>query len=304
MHKIDLSRFDLNLLITFEALMTERHVGRAAARLHMTQSATSHALGRLRVMLDDQLFVRHPKGIQPTPRAAALAAAVSQVLRDVRSIVAPVAPFDPASLDATFRIGATDHAVLTTLAELAGRLRATAPLVDLRILPIDRTNVAANFDKGVLDFALGSYPQTPHRIVARSLFVDHYVAVARSDHPALRDGFQDAASLTRVDYAMVSLSGDGHSSFDDALTELGLARRVAVTVPHFLAMPFVIARSDLVALLPSRVAERLAASAGLSTFKLPIDTPGIETRLLYARDRHAEPSIVWMKNMLIDAAVE
>jgi len=304
MHQIDLTRFDLNLLVVFEAVMAERHVGRAAARLHLTQSATSHAIGRLRAAFDDPLFIRHPKGVEPTPRASTLSQAIDETLCQIRGIVAPAAPFDPLKLERTFRIGATDHAVLTTLAPVIGGLLETAPHVYLRILPVGRANMAESFDKRGLDFAIGSYPEVPSRIAARSLFADRYVGVARADHPVLAQGFADAASLTRVGYAMVSLSGDASSSFDEVLKDLGLARRVAVTVPHFLALPAVLMQSDLVALLPWRVASRVVEDATLAAFELPVSTPGLETHLLCARDRRAEPAILWMEEMIVRAVAE
>lgn len=302
MHEIDLARFDLNLLTVFEALLIERHVGRAAARLHLTQSATSHALGRLRMALGDPLFVRHPKGVEPTQRALTLAPTLCEVLGQTRGIFAPIAPFDPASLKRTFQIGATDHAVLTVLAPLVGRLRDTAPNVDLRVLPIGRTNMAASFDTGRLDIALGSYPETPQRITATRLFSDRYVGIARINHPLTADGAPDIRSIAQADFAMVSLSGDGRSTFDDALEEIGFARRVVVTVPHFLALPFLLTESDMIALMPSRVVERIIQGTSLTVFELPFRAPSLETHLLYSRERRSDPSIIWMARMMSEGA--
>src|ERR671918_458059 len=132
MNRIDIRRADLNLLVVFQVLHAERHVGRAAQRLALTQSAASHALGRLRLMFGDPLFVRHPKGVEPTARAHALGPIVADILDRANSMLASPGSFDP-NTPHTFTIGGTDLAVFTVLVPLIKRLRATAPEIDLRV---------------------------------------------------------------------------------------------------------------------------------------------------------------------------
>ena len=163
MKEIDHRRADLNLLVVFQKLLVERHVGRAAKRLGLTQSAASHALGRLRIMFGDPLFVRHPKGIEPTSRAHALAPIVVDILDRANSMLASPGWFDP-SKPHTFTIGGTDLAVFTVLVPLIKRLRATAPKVDLRVRSLDSTRVVAAFDRQEIDCALMPFPEAPARI--------------------------------------------------------------------------------------------------------------------------------------------
>ena len=298
MHEIDLARCDLNLLVVFEALMAERHVGRAAQRLCLSQSATSHALGRLRAMLDDPLFVRHPKGVEPTARGTALAGPIAQLLGQARAIVTPEAPFDPARLNRSFIIGATDYAVFVVLAPLLAQLQTRAPRLDLRILPVDSTSVASAFDRGGLDFAIGSFPDAPHRLEATALFEERFVGVVRRGHPALTAGRMPLERFVATPQALISLAGDAHGRVDDALAAIGLNRRIAVTVAHFLALPFVIGSSEMIGVLAERAAVRLAETAGLSLFPLPLEIPSWTVHLLRPRQLRDRPEVRWFAELL------
>ncbi len=298
MHEIDLTRCDLNLLVVFDALMRERHVGRAAERLFLSQSATSHALGRLRDMLGDPLFVRHPKGVEPTARAKALDAPIAELLAQIRQIVKPPAPFDPAALDRSFTIGATDYAVFVVLAPLLAGLQTLAPRLNLRVLPVDQMSVVSAFDRGVIDFAIGNFPDPPHRLEALPLFDERFVGIARCGHPALEDGKMSFADFAATPHALVSLTGDPHGRVDEALAPLGMTRRVAVTVAHFLALPFVVAASDMVGVLAERAALRMADTAGLTLFALPLAMSPWTVHLLRSRQLAQQPEIAWFSNVL------
>jgi len=301
MHEIDLTRHDLNLLVVFEALLRERHVGRAAERLFLSQSATSHALGRLREMLRDPLFVRHPKGIEPTSRALALAGPIADVLAQLRATLAHGAPFDPRELTRSFAIGATDYAVFVVLAPLLARLQARAPRLDLRVLPVDQASVAAAFDRATLDFAIGNFPDPPHRIEALPLFEERFVGVVRRGHPALKRGRIALETFASTPHALVSLGGDPHGRVDEALAPLGLKRRVAMTVAHFLALPFVIGTTDMIGVLAERAAVRLADTAGLTLFPLPLTMPNWSVHLLRSRQLRDTAEVAWFSELVVGA---
>lgn len=302
MQQIDISRIDLNLLVVFEAVWIERHVGRAAARLHLSQSATSHALSRLRSLFGDALFTRHPGGVEPTPRATALAVPVQQALGNIRTLVAPTAPFNPRESRATWRIGASDHAFVASLLSAVRTLQDCAPKVNLRILPANRHSALESFDRGQLDFALGSYPDVPARIDRHTLFDDRYLGVVRAGHPLLDQDLSRIETIAAAQFAMVSMRGDAEGPFDEVLAALGLARRVMLTVPHFFVLPFVLAESELVALLPEKVAVKMAQHVGLQSFELPVQVPPLATHLLCVRARRGEPALEWMRGVLIKAA--
>lgn len=290
----DLTKADLNLLAVFEALMVERHVGRAAARLHLSQSATSHALGRLRDLLHDELFVRHPKGIEPTARARALAEPVTEVLARVRSIVAPPRPFDPSTLSRSFAIGATDYAAVAVVAPILATLQAEAPGVELRLLPIDGTSVVGGLDRGDLDLAIGNFPSLPQRVEAIPLFEERFVGVVRRGHPGLTDGRMDLATFVALKHALVSPRGDARGRVDEVLGQLGLERHVAVTVSGFLSLPFMLENSDMVGVLAECISQRLAETAGLHLFDLPVDLAPWTVHLCRLGQLAADPELGWL----------
>jgi DNA-binding transcriptional LysR family regulator len=284
--------------VLFEALWAERHVGRAAQRMNLSQSATSHALSRLRDLLGDELFIRHPKGVEPTARARELAEPVDRALAQIRTIMARPGPFDPAQLRRTFKLGATDYAVFVVLAPLIAHLQREAPFVDLQITPIDQGSVVGLLDRGEIDLALGNFPDLPVRLESLALFAERFVGVLRRGHPALgRDGMS-LDDFVRVPHALVSLRGDPHGRVDEALERLGRSRRVAVTVAHFLSLPFVIGASDMIGVLAERAGVRMAETTGLALFQLPVEMPAWTLHLARPRQLAQERELAWLFDLI------
>src|SRR5690349_17817859 len=194
LNEIDLARADLNLLVLFEVVLRERHVGRAADRLNLTPSAVSHGLGRLRRLLNDPLFLRTPKGVVPTARAAELAAPIADVLARVRSVVAAAAPFDAATSSRRFAIGAPDGASAVVLPPLLAEMRERAPGIDLslrQILPGAAgrrwQDSLHDLEARALDVAVIPVDEVPARFVARSLYEEDFVVAMRAGHPFADD---------------------------------------------------------------------------------------------------------------------
>jgi DNA-binding transcriptional LysR family regulator len=302
MSKFDLSRFDLNLLVLMNVLMEERHVGRAASRLSLSPSAISHALARLRLALDDPLFIRNPRGIEPTPLAKELAPQVVGVLATVREIVTARRPFNPATMQRTVTVGATDYAVLTTLAPTWPKIQAAAPGLTLRVAPVDRTSFAAGLDSGELDLVIGSFDRPPQRVNTTPLFTERFVGICRKNHPCLQNGpHGDTISMhdfIATPHALISPAGELRGIVDIELEKLGLSRRIAVACPHFLAVPFLVGNSDLIAVAAERAMTRLAGTAGLVLFELPLELPSWVVSIGYALGRIDEPETAWLAMML------
>jgi DNA-binding transcriptional LysR family regulator len=305
MKPLDLTRFDLNLLVVLEAIWAERHVGRAAERLHLSQSATSHALSRLRVAFDDQLFIRNPRGIEPTPLAIELMPRVAEVLESVRLVASPRGPFDPGRLRATISVAATDHAVLTVIAPALAKIQAAAPGAVLKLRPADIDTAVHMLDAGDLDLALGSgsFAQLPQRFDRRLVHEERFVGIARKGHPSLvKRGKKlhiDLDDFTRLPHILVSPRGDTRGAVDDALESLGRVRQVSATCPSFLAVPFLVGASQSIAVLAERVALQLQDAARLSVFELPVALPAWEIHVIRARGRANEPAVQWITNMLV-----
>ena len=298
MNKIDLRHADLNLLIVFQALLGERHVGRAAERLALTQSATSHALGRLRDLFGDTLFVRHPKGIEPTARALALAPAIADILDRARSVLA--SPLFNPSLPCSFTIATIDLTVPTVIVPLIEHLRSIAPAIDLRVLPLDRRHVVAAFDRQEIDMAILNFPDPPARIARVPALKDRYVGIARRGHPGLKRGPLTAKAYAALPHLLFSPRGDPEGIVDEPLAQLsGLRRRVVMTVPHVLAAPLIVARTDLIAVIAERIARRSASELDLILFDPPIKLPEFTISVLTSAARASDPALQWLQQQVL-----
>ncbi|MDB4965741.1 MAG: transcriptional regulator, LysR family [Myxococcales bacterium] len=300
MNTVHVEAFDLNLLLAFEALWAERHVTRAAARVGLTQSAMSHALGRLRAQLDDPLFQPTPRGLQPTARAHALAPPLGEALALVRGAVATQAPFSPKELRRTFTIGTTDYGELAFVARLMARLVREAPDVRLSIRPVANIG-GSELLSGEHDLVLGvGRPQTSG-VRAELLFVDSFVSLLRAGHPATRRPLTLERFLA-LSHVLVSPQGTGESQVDAALRERGRSRRVVLRIPHFLAAPHVVAESDCIITLPERVARTVAARHGLVIRRTPLALPTFSFSQFWHARNDADPGHQWLRRTLAAVA--
>ena len=297
MNEIDHRRADLNLLVVFQKLLVERHVGRAAKRLGLTQSAASHALGRLRIMFGDPLFVRHPKGIEPTSRAQALAPIVADILDRANSMLASPGWFDP-NKPHTFTIGGTDLAVFTVLVPLIERLRATAPKLDLRVRSLDSTRVVAAFDRQDIDCALMPFPEAPDRITREPAIKESFVGIARRGHLAFKRKRITAGDWAALPHLLVSPRGEDSGWADEHLAKLKLKRRIVTVVPHFLVAPLIVAHSDLVTLTTERVARHFAKELDLTIFEPPVPMRGFTIDYLASVARATDPALQWLRDQI------
>lgn len=301
MHRIDFSRLDLNLLTVFETIMRERHIGRAAEALHLTQPAVSHALGRLRHAFADPLFVRHARGVRPTVRADGLAAMIAPALDMLRAGFGAAQDFDPATVKREVTIGASDYVALTLMPPLIARLRALAPGIDLRIRSVSRQSVHGELRRHEIDFAVGPMAAVPETARMRSLFTERLVLIARRDHPALR-GRLTLQRLARLDHLLVAPSGDAFGTVDGVLREAGFSRHIAVTVPHFLAAPFIVGMTDLVAVMAERVARAVAGPAGVQILPLPVAIAPWTLGLARPKDAPGHPALDWLEELICSVA--
>ena len=299
MNQIDLRRADLNLLVVFQALLAERHVGRAATRLALTQSATSHALGRLRNLFKDPLFVRHPKGIEPTARALALAAAVADILNRAQSLITrPV--FNP-NMPCNFTIATIDLTLPTIIVPLIEHLRRVAPAIDIRVVPLVREHVAAAFDRQEIDMAILNFPDPPKRLARLPVLKDRYVGIARRGHPALKRKPLTPKAYAELPHLLFSPRGDPKGIVDEPLAQLGgLRRRVVMTIPHVSAAPLIVASTDLVAVIAERLARLYARQYGLVLFEPPIKLPEFTISVLTAAARKGDPALEWLRQQVVE----
>ncbi|OAI30591.1 LysR family transcriptional regulator [Methylosinus sp. R-45379] len=297
----ELRNFDLNLLITFDVLMEELSVSRAAERMYVTQSAMSHALQRLRQQFDDPLLVRGAGGMKPTERALSLAGPVKALLRDANTLIQEPESFDASESRRRFNIAATDYMDLLVAPLLMERIDSTAPGVDIHIKRTQQPFPEHDLEYGELDVVLGfDAVLKPATYLAREkLFEDRMVSVVRRGHP--KSGVKD---LTLDDYLamkhmLISRTGTRFGVIDDWLAERGLSRRVALTVPHFLSAPLIVAQTDMELSLPERIANCFLAQAPLTILSLPIELPHYDLVMVWHPLRERDPAHRWLREQIV-----
>lgn len=298
MHNVHLEAMDLNLLVALRALLAERHVTRAAARIGLSQPAMSHALSRLRELLGDPILVRTPSGMRPTTRAEAMTEPLERVLEDLGRVLASPAPFDPARSTRRFRIATNDYIELVLLPSLLARVWSEAPQVDVRV-----TNLAGgaheDLAEGRLDLAIGlasqfGGPEPAQGIRFQHVVSEKFVCVVREGHPLVKKRLS-LDDFVALPHALVAPRGTAGSVVDAALARLGRRRRVALEVPHFLVAPHVVRETDLVLTLAGRLAARLAPMLGLRQLAPPIELEGFTMSMVWHERQHADASHAWMR---------
>lgn len=288
----NLRAIDLNLLVVLDALLHERNLTRAAARLPMSQPAMSHALARLRALLGDPLFHRTRGGLRPTPHALALEAPLRDVLAQVRRLLAG-AVFEPAASRRAFRLAMSDYGASVLLPPLMRRLRRDAPGIDLEISYASRSGMIAGVADGQLDLALAVFGETPAEIQRAVLFEESFVCVADA-----------AAGLpsTLADYlarphVLVAASQDQRAAeVDAALARIGQSRRVALRLPHWTAAPAVLAGTDLVLTVARRAVE--PAPAGLAVGPVPFAIAPLGFEMIWHQRADADAGLGWLRALL------
>lgn len=290
-----IARLDLNLLVTLDALLVEHNVTRAAERLHLSQPAVSVQLARLREFFGDPLLLPGPRGMRPTARADELREPLRQALAFLAQAVAPSDPFDPAQASHTWRVAAFDYSGFTILLPALAGLRKAAPASRLAVVQTAPSQVARKAEQGDIDLAFLTAAEAPPGLRRRPMFTERYVLAGRAGHPRLKRR-PTLAQFCKLDHAIVSPDGGGfHGATDTALAELGLSRRVALSVPHFLFLGAVLANTDLVAMVPLRL---VGDDASLQVVEPPIDVPGFEMLMLWPERVHRDPAHRWLREQI------
>jgi DNA-binding transcriptional LysR family regulator len=299
----NLSRLDLNLLIAFDALLAERSVTRAAERVGIGQPSMSHALGRLRKLFKDELFVRAPDGVRPTPHALALAEPIRGALCAIQETLLQGQGFDPAEAERSFLLGMPDSIEVALLPRLMAHLEAEAPKVRVRVRAIDRFDVLEQLDRDRLHLGVGLLTEGEVRHKRRRLYRTNYLCLYDPARLPL------APPLTLEDYVAVphvlgSPRGDAHGVVDDALAPLGLRRTIAVTTPHFAAVPFHLKGARLLSTVPQPAARIFAERFGLATSPVPVALPDFDVSMLWHASYDRDPAHRWLRGTLARLAAE
>lgn len=293
---INLGALDLNLLTVFDAIMVERNVTRAAMRVGLSQPATSHALNRLRHMLRDDLFIRSPKGMQPTPRAEQLAPAIRTALAGLQQALEP-ARFEASEATRQFRIAVDNYSAVVLVGALAGKLAKLAPKATLECRPSGTLPVHDMLDRGELDLALGPYGAQGERFSHRTLLIDDFVVVMRGEHPAARHKNLSMAAFAALPHLEITSIPFATDFIDEALAAEGLRRRVQLRAP-LLSSVRILAASDMVTVMRRRIAEEVVRHRPLAVFPLPHAAPLKETAMIWPKWLDDQPSHVWLRDTI------
>jgi DNA-binding transcriptional LysR family regulator len=296
---MELSDIDLNQLVVFQQLIQERRVSRVAENLGLTQPAVSNTLAKLRRTFDDELFVRTPQGMLPTPFAEQLAEPVGYALGMIHSGLNQRARFDPTKVKRTVTIGMTDIGEIVFLPTLVERLRREAPGIRLQTVRTSATSLRDDMESGKVDLAVGPLPQLKAGFFQRCLFTQRYVCLFRKGHPLERERLTLSEFQTAEHLAIVS-AGTGHDRTDTLMRQAGIERVTRLTVPHFVSVGHILRRSDLVATVTERLAESLTEPFGLVSRPHPFTLPPVAINVFWHAKVHRSPAHKWLRALFFD----
>ena len=310
---MNFAALDLNLLRVFDAMTIELNTTRTGERVGLSQPAVSSALGRLRQILGDELFVREGNRMVPTERALALREPVRQALRQMEDALAAVACFDPASATQTFRISGSDYFSILLMPRLAAAVLADAPGVTLQMLDHPSAEAVRLLGEGAIDLAVVPVETTrptivdarlevPDWVCSRKLLESFVVSMVPKHHPVLekagiKPGHRIPAEVfCEIPQVLMSMAGSKVGTIDPVLAERGLQRRIALTVPHFQAVALAIAESGLLGNLPIHFAKAVAPALGLELYLPPYDPPVTDVVLFWHRRVDAHAANAWLRD--------
>jgi DNA-binding transcriptional LysR family regulator len=295
---VNVQDLDLNLLRTFDAVLQDKSVTGAAARLGLTQPAVSNALARLRALFGDPLFVRTPAGMDATPFARELGEPVRQALALLESALSHGPGFDAAASTRAFRFYMSDLGQVEFLPPLVERLQRVAPGVRLEAVALDVEDINDALAAGTLDLAVGFLPGLGQPVLRLPLFRDPYVCLMRADHPLMGKTLSKKKFI-EASHALVSYRG-GHRVIEEALERAGLARRIALRVPHFTVVPMVLERTDLILILPARVARVFEQRGKFKSLPPPVPIPPADVGVHWHERFDGDPGNRWLREQLLE----
>lgn len=298
-HDRSLAALDLNLLVVLRALLVERHVTRAAARIGLSQSATSHALARLRELYDDPLLIRAGRTLTLTPRAAGLLPALERGLGELGATLTGEPEFDPRTARRTLNIGMADYLQALIMGPLLHQLAKRAPSIDLSIVVFP--NLRELLEAGRIDLAITVTSADLRGLSHEVLFEEGFLCMVRRDHPRIKRRLTLKAYLAERHVA-VAPGGTPGTAVDTVLAQRGLQRRVALRVTNFLIAPVVVSQTDFVNTMPARLARRLATTYPLRLLPPPVELPQFEYCMLWHPRLDQDKAQSWLRDLVANVS--
>jgi DNA-binding transcriptional LysR family regulator len=296
---MNIKDIDLNLLVVFDAVLSEGSISRAAARLDLSQPAVSNALARLRKTTGDQLFVRHANGVVPTPYAEAIAEPIRSALGTISASLAAPHGFDATTSERDFAVHITDLGEAFFLPRLLARLNAIAPRVRLRTLALSTDEARDALRSGAADLTIGNLPDFAAGFYQQRLFRDRYICIVSRDHPTIGKRLT-ARQFAAASHAIAMPGGTGHGVIERTLVANGLESRIALRVQNFLVLPSIVAASDLIAIVPHSVGSQISPQDAVKLLALPVDIPAFDVRQCWHERYHDDPGHRWLRQQFAE----
>ena len=296
---MELEEIDLNLLVVFKQLLAQRSVSRAAEALGLSQPAVSNSLARLRKLMGDELFLRTPSGMEPTPYAEQLAESLTYGLGMIHSALNQRTTFEAANSPRSFVIGMTDIGEIYFLPKLMERLKRDAPGVTVSTVRNTAASLREDMEAGKVDLAIGLLPQLKAGFFQRRLFRQRYVCMFRKGHKLDKRKIS-LTEFSAAEHLLIVSEGTGHGKVDEVLKRSGIERRVSLTVPHFVAIGHILQATDMVATVPERLAERMAEPFSLAYVAHPATLPEVAINAFWHAKFHKAPANQWLRGVLFE----
>ena len=294
----DLAKIDLNLLVVFNDLLETRSVTQTGQTLGMSQPAVSYALARLRKTFNDPLFIRIRNRMHPTPRASALAVSTRGILERVRTELLQFVDFDPKTTDKTFTLGMSDVGEMIFLPKLFRQVSEDAPGAGVRTVTLDPDSLAAAMEAGEVDLALGYFPDLQRAgFYQQQISVSGFMCIGRADNPHMKDRLTLPRFL-KAPHVSIRAAGRSQEIIEKHFKTAKIQRRIALTLPHFLSLIEILPQTDLIATVPTRVAESLARNAALKVQPLPVKSPTFAVKQFWHRRFHQDPGNRWVRGVV------
>ena len=294
-HDLD---FDFNLLKAFDALMTERHLTRAAERIGLTQSGMSHALTRLREFYDDPLFVRGKGGMQPTMRALAIGDTLSTVMTAIRQEVLSQAVFDPGNAARTFTLCLTDLAEVEFLPTLGRHIQEVAPQCSLRTIQVASRYLPEVLESGAADVAIGALNNLSDRLYQQQIFSQPYVTLVSRKNTELPEELS-LEQFQECQHIVVDLGDPIRSPFDHVIDAAGIRRQIFLRTPHFLSVPPMLdANPHMIATVPHALWRQSRQQGLVRKLKPPVSLPSMAVRQFWHPRFNREVANVWLRGAI------
>ena len=294
----DLRQLDLNLLVALDVLIAEASVTKAAERLNMSQSAMSYSLKRLRAILNDDILIRTSREMEVTPYARQISDRIHQILAEIQSTLLSKATFNPTTSQETFKIAVSDYVEATIGVNLIQQIATVAPGIRIRINNLGKETVIDALDENRIDIAIN--PKLPVKSwhAQENLYREEFVCVFRGDS-SIRE--LSVADYLKRSHILVSLRNDFQGSYDTILQGQQQSRQVIWSTPHFIAVPFLLANSDCVALLPNRMAQQCAKAMNLKILPPPIPIEGFAVSMVWHQRNTNNLGHQWLRQQIVDA---